>query len=271
MRIPYFADWELIELEHYGIDLVNVMVQRLRVSGLSVPETSWVPAGPHFDYDPSGDLFFGRRGSGPLVVVWDTNLLIDYFDHGRALWAGESLPEILSSEQGDQLEALQLIMALWVLRDIRFRLLPGLMSDSRRKLAPERVARRRAAWIQFCSAVSLVADEAEWVGEPLRLPASVLDAALSRVPVGKDRELVSRTVRERAHVFLTCDKGILATAAAFRPLGLRIVDPQQLFEDLLVQGAFHCLFEPRYLHWPMPDQQRVAHLILALTPQPAAM
>jgi hypothetical protein len=215
-------------------------------------------------------LFFGRRGSGPLIVVWDTNLLIDYFDHGRALWAGDSLPEILPSEQGEQLEALQLVMALWVLRDIRFRLLPGLMSDSRRALPPERVARRKAAWAQFCSAISLVAYDEEWVGEPLLLPASVLDAALRRVPAGKDRELVARAVREHAHVFLTCDKGILAAAPAFRSLGLRIVDPQQLFEDLFMQGAFHCLLGPRYLYWPMPDQQRVAHLILALTPQPTS-
>ncbi len=113
MRIAYFADWELAELEHHGVDLVNVMVRRIRTSGLPLPHTRTIPEGPHFEYEPTKDLFFGRHGRGPLVVVWDTNLLIDYFDHGRALWAGESLPDILPSDQGDQLEALQVIMTLW--------------------------------------------------------------------------------------------------------------------------------------------------------------
>lgn len=263
VRIAYFRESELAQLEHHGIDLVNAMVQRIRASGLLVPRTSWVPEGPHFVYNPSADLFFGRRGSGPLVVVWDTNLAIDYFEHGSALWFGKVMGDVLPPERGDQMESLQLIMALWVLRDIRFRLLPEFMSDSRRGLPAERVAQRSKAWGQFCSALALVAAKEDRLGEPLILPQAHLETALKRVPAGHDRGLVARAVRERAHVFLTCDKGILGAAPALRPHGLRIVDPVQLLEDLVAQGAFHCLVEPRYLYWSLPDQQRVAHLVLA--------
>ncbi|MFD6135742.1 hypothetical protein [Isoptericola sp. NPDC060257] len=49
-------------------------------------------------------------------------------------------------------------------------------------------------------------------------------------------------------------------------LGLLLVTPLDLVEELGAVGALHCLFEPQHLYWPMPDQQRVSHLIHALGP-----
>jgi len=37
-------------------------------------------------------LFLGRRGRGPLCIAWDTNLLLDYFQHGRALGMASPYP-----------------------------------------------------------------------------------------------------------------------------------------------------------------------------------
>lgn len=47
------------------------------------------PVGPHFAYKHGPGLFLGRRGEGPLEVVWDTNVLIDYLTYGAQMWEGE--------------------------------------------------------------------------------------------------------------------------------------------------------------------------------------
>lgn len=264
MTIAYFHDCESAALEHHGLDLVRDMIHRLSLGGLRLPRRGPIPEGPHFVYLPNQPLFFGRQGRGPLEIALDTNLLIDYFQHGRALWAGDALPDIVADDHGEQLEALQLIVALWVVRDIRFRILSGFLDDSKKKLHPDRVQQRRGAWHEFRSAISLVADDGDFTGNPLSLPRSVLEAALAKVPAGKDRELIAEGVRRRVHVFATRDKGILAASRAFRPLGLHIVTPQDLLGDLADCGALDCLVDPWYLRWPLPDQQRVAHLIRAL-------
>lgn len=264
MTIAYFHDCESAALEHHGLDLVRYMIHRLSLGELRLPRRGPVPEGPHFVYAPNQPLFFGRHGRGPLEIALDTNLLIDYFQYGRALWEGDALPDIIPDDHGEQLEALQLIVALWVVRDIRFRVLRGFLDDSKKGLPRDRARQRRGAWSEFRSAISLVADDGDFIGDPLTLPRSVHEAALAKVPAGKDRELVGEAVRRRVHVFATRDKGILAAGPAFRPLGLRIVTPQDLLGDLADCGALCCLVDPWYMRWPLPDQQRVAHLIRAL-------
>jgi len=91
---------------------------------------------------------------GPLHVVWDTNLLIDYFEHGRALWEDE-LPDGLG-DYGDELEALQLIFAVWVIRDLRFHIVPRVLVDAKRKLGKRRLGERIKALEKFAAALSLV-------------------------------------------------------------------------------------------------------------------
>lgn len=260
-----FGDHEFSRLERYGIRLVNATIRRLRAQ-IASPFGGLPPVeGPQFVYEQGPQVFLGRRGRGALHIAWDTNLLIDYFEHGRALWEGESLPELLPGEHGEQLEALQIIVTLWVLRDIRFHILPRTITDSKRKdLSPERREQRLTAWREFCAAVSIVADEDEYRGETLILPRSELDRALAGVPAGNDRELVAAAVRMKVHVFLTRDRGILRAGKALSPFGLHITSPQDLLEDLACCGALSCLLQPEHLYWPMPNQQRVAHLVSAL-------
>ncbi|WP_255792038.1 type II toxin-antitoxin system VapC family toxin [Mycobacteroides abscessus] len=263
--VVLFGDYEFSRLERYGIALANATIRRLRAQ-VARPSGDLPPVeGPHFMYEQGPQLFLGRRGRGALHIAWDTNLLIDYFEHGRALWEGESLSELLPGEHGEQLEALQIIVTLWVLRDIRFHILPRTITDSKRKeLSPERREQRLTAWREFCAAVRIVADEDEYRGETLILPRSELDRALAEVPAGNDRELVAAAVRNKVHVFLTRDRGVLRAGKALRPFGLYITSPQDLLEDLACCGALSCLLQPEHLYWPMPDQQRVAHLVSAL-------
>jgi len=251
--------------EAQGIVLANDSVARLRASGLSVPLLGPVPEGPHFFYEDGPELFLRRRGRGALHVTWDTNLLIDYFQFGGALWRGDSLADLIPNEHGLELEALQLIVSLWVLRDIRFHISPQVIVDSKRgNLSGLRSKQRERAWQEFCLAIALVGDDDDFRGETLILPASELERALKVVPAGNDRNLVGDAVRNRMHVFLTRDAHVLRAAEALRPFGLRIESPQELLEVLAASGAFHCMMAARHLYWPMPDQQRVYHLLKAL-------
>lgn len=265
MNILFFGDHEFARLERYGPALASDTIRRLRASGVNLPSAVPPPEGPHFRYEQGPSLFLGRKGRGALHIAWDTNLLIDYFEHGLALWKGEPLSALLPGERGEQLEALQIIVSLWVLRDIRFHILPRIIDDSKKQqLSEVRRAHRRTAWSEFCAAIALVGDEDDYRGETLILPRSELERALSSVPAGNDRALVADAVRNKIHVFLTRDKGVLLARKTLRPFGLHVTSPQDLLEDLAACGALHCLFTPQHLYWPMPDQQRVAHLIRAL-------
>jgi hypothetical protein len=263
--VVFFGDFEFARLERYGVALVDDTIRRIRAGGLRIPDNIPPVEGPHFVYEQGPHLFLGRKGHGALHIAWDTNLLIDYFAYGRELWKGDSLSELLPGERGEQLEALQIIVGLWVLRDIRFHILRRTITDSKKKeLSAERREQRLAAWHEFCAAIALVGDDDEYRGETLILPRSELDRALAHVPAGNDRDLVAAAVRNKVHVFLTRDKGVLRARMALRPFGLHITSPQDLLEDLAVCGALSCLLIPQHLYWPMPDQQRVAHLVSAL-------
>ena len=258
-----------------GLHLFNIMAAQLRSAWrdleTEVPRyrTGPVPAGPDFAYESAPGLFHGRVGRGPLFIAWDTNLLLDYFQFGRKLWEGGHLPDGLDEEHGSELEGLQLLVALWVLRDIRFMILPGTVTDAKKKLSQSRRASRVNAFHEFVSALRLVSSGSPEVDLPSRdgllvLPESMLERAVAQVPAGFDRALVSTAARLGLHVFMTRDKGILRNRDTLKPFGLLLASPLDIVEDLVACGVFHCMLEPRCARWPMPDQMRVGHLIRAL-------
>lgn len=254
-------------LERSGVDLVNTMLRRIQLSSAEQPWPSLVPVpeGPHYVYEAAPRLFFGRRGRGPLNIAWDTNLLIDYFQHGLALWDGESLPDEIASSHGEELEGLQLIITLWVLRDIRFHVPRFFLRDSKRKpLSDQQQQQRRTAMREFLRAISLVADGEGSDAPTPREPHPAEREVLSRVPAGNDRVLVREALRSGMDVFMTRDRGILAARSAVSVLGMAVASPLDVVEELAGAGALHCLFQPENLYWPMPDQARVAHLLHAL-------
>lgn len=275
-KIPYF-DYtaEYRRHEDWGVHLANVISARIRTSlGDEImryvrdyPPQMSPPEGPHFVYDGAQHLFLGRRGRGPLFVAWDTNLLIDYFTYGSLLWKGEAVP--VDGDYGAELEGLQLILGLWVMRDVRFLILPDSIDDAKRQLSPERRKSRVNAFEEFASALSLVQSGEPEADRPSRdglliLSDSELERATDKVPVGYDRRLVRAAARSGAHVFLTGDRDVLRNREALRPFGLLLASPLDLLEALFGCGAFLCLLAPRFAYWPLPDQMRVGHLIEAL-------
>ncbi|MEU4570894.1 hypothetical protein [Nonomuraea sp. NPDC023979] len=277
-QIVYFdLTAEYSSLEAWGMHLFNSMAARFRAAlremerGASgpLPSIGMIPEGPHFVYESAPWLFHTRQGRGPLFIVWDTNILIDYFKYGRALWEGDGLPAQAGSDYAAELEGLQLLLALWVLRDIRFIVLPGTIKDAKRRLSAERKADRMRAFREFTSALSLVDGNFPEEVPPfteglLILPDSLLEDALKAIPAGYDRWLVGSAARMKVHVFMTLDKGILKQREAFKKFGLLLASPLDILEGLVGCGAFQCMLEPRYAYWPMPDQMRIGHLIRAL-------
>ncbi|MFD0732293.1 hypothetical protein [Planotetraspora mira] len=275
LYVDLTADYR--SLEAWGLHLFNSMAARLRAELSALrqedsrfwPPEGWVPEGPHFVYEDFPSLFHTRRGRGPLFIAWDTNMVIDYFNYGRALWEGNDLPVVADENYASELEGLQLLIALWVLRDIRFIILPASINDAKKRLSAERKAHRIRAFEEFTSALGLVSSEPSGMDLPSReglliLPDSLLEDALAGLPQGFDRVLVASAARMGIHVFMTMDKGILKQREAFRSFGLFLASPLDLLEALIGCGAFHCMLEPRYAYWPMPDQMRVGHLIRAL-------
>lgn len=228
------------------------MLHDLDVTQLEVPE------GPHFVYDQAPSLFLGRSGRGPLDVVWDTNVLVDYLTQGPAMWEGEPLN--VEEEYGAQLEGLQLLIQLWEVREVRFRLFDRSIDDARRILEVERRQRRARAVDEFAAALRLSAygdadDERDPDPQdplPLWVPPTTRDAALEAVPEGADRELVRLALLGRAHVFLTRDKGVLRARDRLRPLGLLLATPLDLIEELAACGALLCVLRRETNYWPIP-------------------
>jgi hypothetical protein len=274
LYVDFTAEYK--RLEGWGLHLVNMVSARLRdaldIGGYRsalIGAPVRVPEGPHFVYDDGPRLFLGRRGRGPLYVAWDTNLLLDYFQFASRLWRGDPLPDTVDEKYYSELEGLQLVLALWVMRDIRFVILPQTISDAKKKLSEERRQDRINAFEEFVSALRLVgsglpADDAPSRDGILSLPDKELQRVLQGVPAGYDRRLVEAAVRGGVFVFLNRDAKVLRNRDAFRPFGLLIASPLDLLQELFGCGAFHCMLAPQYAQWPMMDQQRVGHLIHAL-------
>jgi len=230
------------------------------------------PEGPYFVYDSAPDLFLGRTGRGPLEVVWDTSVLIDYFEYGGAMWEGEDLA-IADDEYRAEVEGLNIIINLWTRRDIRFHVLDRTVKDAKkRQLSAERVESRRHAVGELAAALRLDmwADDrqersrrealTDASGEPL--PPS--EARLQRLPKGIDRDLVRDAVTMGAHVFLTRDKPLLRHAESIKAHRLLLLSPLDLVEELAACGALLALLKPETAYWPLPDLQRMTHLINAI-------
>jgi hypothetical protein len=147
------------EREAFGIRLLRTTVARLQ-GVVNLPPNLPAPVGPDFSYDACPRIFRGRRGRGPLHIVWDTNLLIDYFKYGRVLWESQPLPDEVES-YADELEALQLVIALWVIRDLRFHILMRVLMDAKRRLSEQRLADRINALNEFAASLRLIGS-----GEP---------------------------------------------------------------------------------------------------------
>lgn len=229
-------------------------------------------AGLGFCYQSSTDLFSGEQGCGPLLVVLDSNTVIDLQDHGAAIVNGDRL-EGVDDEYADELEALGAIIDLWMTRDIRFLSLKRADDDSKRDPGSARADQRRGSILNLNQALTFQLQD--WEGqndrwesrEPNSLPLFELDP-LEEFPAGADRDLINEALAARAHVFLTRDKAVLRAGRERQDLRLLVASPVDLWLALaeLDVGAIaggtanhpDCPYSGPRL---MPDMGRIAALM----------
>ena len=126
------------------------------------------------------------------MVVWDTNIVIDYVSYAGELWKLDTEPDEFVGAEPDHLIDLQLlrvVLAVWVMRTVEFVILPRSVTDAKTALSEERSNQRARLHRDFDEALRLLVDPDD---DPIVFPASQsdVDAALAAVPRGADRELV---------------------------------------------------------------------------------
>jgi hypothetical protein len=254
-------------MEGHAFQLVQAVCALLAPMKSQLPPHSSlsVPSGPLFDYQFGEDLFLGRTGRGPLRITWDTNLLLDFFEHGEHILTGLPIDE--PGALGEELEAMQVIMALSMVRDIRFRISGLTVRDSKTKrLSRKQVSDRWNAYLHFAAALTETDGPEEQTAQFSPTHGSDAEAALAKVPQGNDRALVLDALSAGQHVFLTRDRKIRRARESLSHHGLLLVSPQDLLEMLASSGALLCLIDPgRYLQWGLLDPHRVTHLLEGLT------
>lgn len=229
------------------------------------------PLRPNFDYAAAPALFLGRQGRGPLTLVWDTNILVDYLQHGPAMWEGEAL-QIRDRDYLSDLGCLQLLVRTAFVRDVCIVLLHPSVAEAERRVTARGVAGRSAAAERFAQALTVLADDtgSDNDGPGVRQPAyrQVRDASWSSVrealPLGHCGLLVETAVAQGAHVFLTREPAVLARRESLLPFGLLLASPGDLLEELAVCGALLAALSPGHAQWPVPHQQRMSHVVQAL-------
>jgi hypothetical protein len=209
-------------------------------------------------------IFGARSGVGPLLVFPDTTILISLHQELEAVGAFTLQP--LWSDRHDPVDALRDLVQLWWYRDIRFQVGPTHLIDAQNPMTPAREAARRAAVRE------LKHDFRERGGyEPCLRNVSVEDqpCALHSVPVrpatdppmssadpplpkrGQDKNLVLEALDKGCHVFVTTDKKILRCHRYFMRLGLAILSPVQLLEEMDASGELDECDTPT--NSPVPD------------------
>jgi len=209
-------------------------------------------------------LFLGRPGGGPLDIVWDTNVLVDSVEYGAAMWDNEDLG-ISDEEYASEVEGISILIQLWILRDIRFHVLPEVVDDAKKTLTERRLNARARAVVEFARALDFgPSPEEDELAGPSLIDEAATDALCASLPAGMDRVLVRRALDLRAHVFMTRDRAVLRARDRFASSGLLIASPMDLVVELSACGAILCMMQPEYAYWPVPDLERLPHLIAAL-------
>lgn len=218
-----------------------------------------------FDYARCSRIFGHRIGRGPLVIAWDTNILIDYQEHGDALWNEDVLPEV-DIKYRDELEALQtLVMGLFWWRSVVIRLSDRhLQDDGGKPLPSDRHGRRSTAVRKLAEATSLTIEPVD-AGVDRSRSGSVTspDDLLKGFPTGHDRVLVADAMRAGCHVFLTRDEGILKASAGVWP-HIAVLRPSELVRELAGHGELSFETSSVARHAVFPDLLRLAKIIEAL-------
>ena len=166
-------------------------------------------------------MFAGSEGlvDGPLLIALDSNVLFDLEELGRHL-IDDDLPSPVGGERRMQLEALGRLLETWLMRDIRFVVVPATRDDFRKSPPESRLREREHLFSSIEEALTFQLDD--WGNEaerhvPWREPDAEADSALARVPDDLDRLMIQSAWECGSDVFLTVDTRLLAAMRTVPP------------------------------------------------------
>lgn len=210
-----------------------------------------------FSHDATPDVFLGRQGDGPLIVCPDTNVLIWIVNQIERIEEKIGLlnAPLLGGNWREPVEAIADLLQLWQFRDIRFFVSDHYLTDGR--LTPERLKVRervvdelsldftmRGAFDTEIDDLGDQSDEATVLTRSCPVhpaPQRIYQPAPARWPHAKDRALLAHALDSGCHVFITCDKGVVACASEFARCGLAIMKPGELLERLDRDGQLEAV------------------------------
>jgi hypothetical protein len=208
---------------------------------------------PQFEYSRCRAVFGNRAGWGPLLIMPDTNVLIDLVDAYDSVKSHFGIAGALPTRDRESpVEALRDLFALWFHRDIRWALSEHYVHDSRKKKLPVavRAARHRVldalradmrdrggldrnlVWWEHDDPMH--AQLEAWCQDDDHARATVEPFAIQAENLlpGVDGKLVGDALRVGAHVFLTEDRGILRKSHLLYAWGLSVLRPGELLDTL---------------------------------------
>ena len=211
-------------------------------------------------------VFGARTGVGPLLILPDTNILIDIRQEIAEIEGGTGFVVRPNwSRRETAVDALRDLMQLWWWRDLRFVVSQTHLADSRTLLAPERARAREAAvrelerdYFERGGSEVFAPDDLPLASGlcPRHTPVSSPRPSAPAPdewrwpPHERDRELAQDAYNAGCHVFLTTEKKILRCHEALFQRGLAVLSPIQLIQELDATGE---LRSTRGVDGPAPD------------------
>jgi hypothetical protein len=266
--------WDVEPLDRWKIQFhytrfSDMCIEKMNQYSLASNETS---EGGGFQYEDCPEVFSGRNGYGALRVAWDTNILIDYAKYGQLIWAEDEFnPSVSEERYQEELIALNEIMNLWMLRDIRIRMPLRQIWDAKLRLdnKPEELWEREIEQFrktqairlwqleQFHSALSCVSLDAE-------IDANVEPFAILPDECSNDewdKSLLEEAIATGCHVFLTGDRKLKKRLDRMaRDSYVSILSPTGLLDFLAEADELSFAKFGQYL---MPDSHKFIHIMEA--------
>jgi hypothetical protein len=214
--------------------------------------------GGGFIYEHCPAVFLGRTGYGPLRMAWDTNILIDYAEFGDLMWEEdvEFDPPIAEPRYRRELIALDKIIQLWMMRDIRVRAPQRQIYDAQREMDEAQTELRVRQLDQFLAALTCIQLDKE-VLENVTPFDTLPDESTSDE---WDESLVLEAAATGCHVFLTCDRRLRRRLEQIaRELFVVIMSPSDFTQALAGAGQLGW----GYAGDMLPDNHKWVHFARA--------
>jgi len=197
-------------------------------------------------------------------MAWDTNILIDYGKYGELMWESDDFdPPISETTYLDELIALNEIMHLWMIRDIRIRMPEAQLFDAGRRrkrgLDLKTLELRLHQLTEFHAALACIS-----------LDTNIDNSVPPLAPLDDDwtnddwdRALVEHAVATGCHVFLTRDQRLHRHVPQTSETFLAIMSPADLLLYLAESGELSLAQVGRHI---APDSHKWVHILVRQPP-----